>query len=181
MYAIKSAGLLGLLLGGAQLCAAAPADEGVTFVTIPTAVITAPTGGPMVPQLPTNVITAPGTPACTSVVNGVTKAPSCYVFTKTVTKGEFPPLPFLTFTLAFRRASLTHPTATGKAPTDLACPMYIAVTTKNVPCADSCCKTTRTRTTTKTVNAASCIIPTETVIRTTGCKTATPPILTLVN
>jgi hypothetical protein len=157
MYAIKSAGLLGLLLGGAQLCAAAPADEGVTFVTIPTAVITAPTGGPMVPQLPTNVITAPGTPACTSVVNGVTKAPSCYVFTKTVTK------------------------ATGKAPTDLACPMYIAVTTKNVPCADSCCKTTRTRTTTKTVNAASCIIPTETVIRTTGCKTATPPILTLVN
>ncbi|KAK0620480.1 hypothetical protein B0T14DRAFT_232825 [Immersiella caudata] len=154
MYAVKSAGLLGLLFGGAQLCSAQ------TFVTLPTApIVTVPTGGPIVPVLPTAIITVPGGPACTSVVNGVTKGPSCYVYTKTVTK------------------------AIGTPPTNLACPAYIAITTKNVPCADDCCKTTKTRTVTKTVSLSGCVVPTETVIRTTDCK-ATPtvtPILTLVN
>ena len=59
--------------------------------------------------------------------------------------------------------------------------MYISVTTSKVPCANACCPKTPTRTVTATSCRAcptGCVIPTETVTMTTGCKTTVTPIVT---
>jgi len=49
---------------------------------------------------------------------------------------------------------------------------------------NACCPTTKTKTVTQTGCAIGCVVPTQTVYRTTGCKTsATPtktPVLTLI-
>ncbi|KAK0715191.1 hypothetical protein B0H67DRAFT_644972 [Lasiosphaeris hirsuta] len=196
MQFTTSAGLLawGLL---AQLGSAVPAPEGDSPVLIvvpgtkagsdplptsvivvpgsgsgsnpvfPTAVLTVP-GSPAVPQWPTGFLTkgkdtpvfptwvpraAPAIPkSCTSVVRGQSKGPSCYTATATVTKSSC---------------------ATLKCaePTNIMCPAYIKLETRNVPCANSCCPTTKTKTVTKACATCStgCVIPTQTVTQTTGC------------
>ena len=148
MYTIKSAGLLAFLLGSVQLCSAVPAVVDLNGVEAT---------NPGITWAPIVTTTAK---ACTSVVAGVTKKPSCYTHTQTISRKPCP-------------------TAAG-----LMCPAYIKITTKDVPCANSCCPTTKTKTVTQTGCATGCVVPTQTVIRTTGCKTsATPtktPVLTLI-
>ncbi|KAK0641317.1 hypothetical protein B0T16DRAFT_213622 [Cercophora newfieldiana] len=123
----------------ATLSSAAPLDldTNADVDAVPSAVLTVPGGGAIVPA-PTAIITVPGAPVCT--------AASCYTYTKTITK------------------------RTTAVPTNVMCPLLIHITTKDVPCADACCATTKTRTVTKTISGSGCVVPTETVIRTTGCK-----------
>lgn len=149
MYAVKSvAGLLALFLGGAQLCAAAPAPAPQdSNVILPVVTDDIPIATLPIATFPVGTLTLPGGggPVCTA---------KCYTHTttKTVTK------------------------KTCAAPTNVMCPLYIMMTTKNVPCANpECCPRTPTVTKTKTICPTGCVIPTSTVLYTTGCL----PVLTL--
>ncbi|KAK1752252.1 hypothetical protein QBC47DRAFT_405455 [Echria macrotheca] len=156
MQLIKSTGLLawGLLLG---LGSAAPAPADPVLTLLPTALPT---------SLPP-ILTKPGSggsggiPAtCTSVVKGTTVGPKCHTHTTTLTSQGC------------------------RAPTGIACPMYIKVTTISVPCNTECCTAKPTKTVRKSC-PTGCVIPTETVTVTTGCPVLTPfpvptvPILTV--
>ncbi|KAK1771537.1 hypothetical protein QBC33DRAFT_554698 [Phialemonium atrogriseum] len=63
-------------------------------------------------------------------------------------------------------------------PTDLMCPMYIKVTTTQVPCSTNCCPTTPTHVVTRSCLPCptGCVIPTETVTQTTGCRFTILPV-----
>jgi len=56
------------------------------------------------------------------------------------------------------------------------CPMYIKVTSVTVPCSTDCCPHTPTATVTNRVCPGcptGCVIPTETITVTSGCKKTT--------
>ncbi|KAK4199214.1 hypothetical protein QBC40DRAFT_307704 [Triangularia verruculosa] len=119
-----------------------------------------PTGGAGSPTFTASlpVITPPKPTVCSA-------KPSCYTHTTTTTP----------------RACLARVCPEPKDP--IACPAYVKIVTKEVPCHNDCCPKTPTVTATATCPPCTtgCVIPTITETVTTGClPTKTPTFPTII-
>ncbi|KAK4177107.1 hypothetical protein QBC36DRAFT_372557 [Triangularia setosa] len=136
----------------------------VLLAGVASAIPAAADGGPVLtlnPGAPTitaslPIITVPGGPSKPTVCSA---KPSCYTHTTTTTP----------------KACATR-CPVPKEP--IACPAYIKIETKAVPCHDDCCPKTSTQTVTARCPecVTGCVIPTITETVTTGCLPTKTPV-----